>query len=174
MSTPNHELRVRLRSVTEPVVERLGYELAAVEVYGGTSRKILVRLTIDRMGGVGIADCARVSRAVSPVLDVEDVVVSAYELEVSSPGTEPPLQREKEWKRFFGCLARARLFGMESRRWIRGRIGPCADGMAVIETSEGPRSFAIADVDRANVELNAEQFARMGQGLPPVSEGETP
>lgn len=174
MEARSHELREKLRSVTGPVVERLGYELVAVELYGGRSRKALLRLSIDRPGGIGIEDCARVSRAVSPALDVEDAIISAYDLEVSSPGTEPPLQREQEWKRFFGCTVRARLFGMESRRWIRGRIGPCADGMAVVETAEGPRSFALADVDRANVELNAEQFARMGQGLPPVSEGETP
>lgn len=174
MDARTHELRDRLRAIAEPTVERLGLELTAVEVYGGKTRRALVRLSVDRVGGVGIGDCARVSRAISPLLDVEDVIASSYDLEVSSPGTEPPLQREKDFRKYAGCQVRVRLFGMDSRKWIKGTLGRVADGQVTVQTVEGPREFFVADVDRANVELTAEQFARMGEGLPPIQEGETP
>jgi len=160
--------------LAEPVAERLGLELTAVEVYGGRTRRALVRLSVDKPGGAGIQDCARFSRGVGPLLDVEDLIVAAYDLEVSTPGMEPPLQREKDFLKYAGCTARVRLFGMDSRKWIKGTLGRVADGQATVNTVEGPRTFAIVDIDRANVELNAEQFARMGEGLPPNPEGETP
>lgn len=100
-----------LETIIAPIVEQEGFELYALEYKGGRKGKLL-RVYIDvpgrktyrapargndqeptELGGVGIGDCARISRALGPVLDVEDAIPSAYELEVSSPGVNRPLSR---------------------------------------------------------------------------------
>lgn len=182
-------LQRRIRRIAEPVAERLGLEVVAVELYGGRGASVL-RISLDKPGGVGIDECARFSRALSPVLDVEDPIRVAYTLEVSSPGMERPLQRARDFARFRGCSVRVRLAGMDGRRWLKGTIGGVAEpadgaqpaGQAggedveraeiTLVTAEGPRMFGIGEVERACLELTMEQFNRMGQGLPPVPEQE--
>jgi ribosome maturation factor RimP len=229
MALRSNELRNRIRTLVEPTIERLGFELVAVEVYGGAARRALLRLTLDRAGGVGIEECSRVSRAVSPLLDVEDLIIASYDLEVSSPGMERPLQRIQDFERFQNCTARIRLFpGVpvtadtpdpallpEAKGGkgisLYGRIGKtdAASGKSSLLISKVPAQpelpskpakkgarpatqaadkpvkapvpppvllciqFSVEDIDRANLELTHEQFARMGEGLPPISEGES-
>ena len=176
-------LQRRIRRIAEPVAERLGLEVVAVELYGGRGASVL-RISLDKPGGVGIDECARFSRALSPVLDVEDPIRVAYTLEVSSPGMERPLQRAGDFVRFRGCSVRVRLAGMDGRRWLKGTIGGVAEPAGgaggedveraeiTLVTAEGPRVFGIGEVERACLELTMEQFNRMGQGLPPVPEQE--
>jgi ribosome maturation factor RimP len=85
-------------------VEELGYELVALERAGSRTRPIL-RLRVDRPdgGGVSVADCARISRALEPHLDADPRVSERYTLEVSSPGVERPLVRDRDFERFAGA-----------------------------------------------------------------------
>jgi ribosome maturation factor RimP len=95
-------LRERLIALIEPLLTgRLGYELVDLE-YGSGPGSALVRLYIDRPGGVGIEDCERVSREVSALLDVEDPIPAAYTLEVSSPGFDRVLRTRAHFERFAG------------------------------------------------------------------------
>src|SRR5688572_19785348 len=107
MSTRD-SLITELRRILEPVVEREGFDLVAVEVLGSTGRALL-RVSIDKPGGITVDHCARMSRAISPVLDVEDPFPGAYELEVSSPGMERPIQRPQDFERFVGFKAKIKL-----------------------------------------------------------------
>ena len=174
MDRPATGTRERLYGIIQPVVDRLGLELLAIELYGGNTRRGVLRLTIDKVGGVGISECTRVSRAISPLLDVEDPIAAAYDLEVSSPGMERPLQREADFRRFIGCNAKVRVVGMDSRRWMKGALALDSEGGLAIQTAEGLKSFAAVEVERANLELTLEQFMRMGEGLPPIPSGEAP
>jgi ribosome maturation factor RimP len=95
-------LRERLIVLIEPLLERLGYELVELEYSSGRAHGVL-RLFIDKAGGVGVGDCERVSREVSALLDVEDPIASAYSLEVSSPGFDRVLRTRAHFERFAGA-----------------------------------------------------------------------
>ena len=104
------ELQVHLTGVVEPLLKREGYELVDVEVLGAGSGTI-VRLFIDKQGGVTLDDCATVSEAVSAMLDVEDPIETSYSLEVSSPGLDRPLRKAADFQRFAGRKAKIKTFG---------------------------------------------------------------
>ncbi|MDP2312825.1 MAG: ribosome maturation factor RimP [Pseudomonadota bacterium] len=168
-----------LRALAEPVAERQGCDLVAIELVGGAAGKRVLRVSLDKVGGATISDCTQVSRALSPVLDAEDLIASAYDLEVSTPGMERPLQREKDFAYFAGCDARIKLYGMDGRRRLKVRLLGAADGTVRVKVDdEGERLIPLADIERANLILDLEQFARLGQGLHPVNqpeaEGEAP
>lgn len=98
----------RLDGLLKPAVEALGYELVGVEYWRGR-RRALVRVYIDKPGGVTLDDCERASHQVSGVLDVEDPIVEQYDLEVSSPGLDRPLFEPEHFERFAGQMVRVRL-----------------------------------------------------------------
>lgn len=160
-SKNRRQLKDDLRALLAPVVARCGAELVAVDL-GGTPRKPLLRLYIDRSGGVTVDLCAEVSRAVSPVLDVEDPIPSAYELEVSSPGIDRPVERPEDFARFKGYRAKVRLAsGVERRAWT-GLLGGLEDGQVLLEVGGETHRFPMALVDRVRLDLTLEEFARLG------------
>lgn len=111
MARPSRDdLIERITALVEPLLTREGYELVAVEVVGRGPSTIL-RLYIDKPGGVTLDDCALVSDAVNPLLDVEDPFESSYSLEVSSPGLDRPLRKPEDFTRFAGRKARLKTFG---------------------------------------------------------------
>lgn len=178
MTRTARSLLQALRDVAEPVVERNGCELVAVELTGGSGARRVVRISVDRAGGATIDDCTRVSRQLSPTLDAADLFDVSYDLEVSTPGMERPLQREKDWVYFTGCTVRLRTWEMDARRRVRGEIAAVEGGSVTVRTEEGPRTFLLDDIERANLVLSFEQYARLGEGKHPVSDpaasGETP
>lgn len=159
-----------LRDVVEPLVVRLGYELVAIELTSGASGAPVLRVSIDKAGGVGITDCTKVSRQLSPALDVADPIFGAYELEVSTPGIERPVQRAADFVRFAGCEVRVKPFGVEARKRTKGVLLGCADGVVSVQAADGVRTFPIEAIERANLVLTLDQFNRLGQGLPPLVE----
>ena len=98
------------RRVVEPVLERDGYELVEVE-WAREGPRWTLRLYVDRPGGVGIDQCQEVTRTVEPILDVEDFIEPAYNLEVSSPGLDRPLRKPADFERFAGQRAHVKTFG---------------------------------------------------------------
>ena len=119
----------KIRGVAERVASGRGYELADVELKrerGGT----LVRLYVDKEGGIGLEDLQAVSEEVSAILDAEDPVPTAYTLEVSSPGLDRPLKTEADYRRFLGRLARLSTYEpVEGRRHWTGRLASFEDGV---------------------------------------------
>lgn len=95
------ELAGKIREVIEPAIGSMGAELDDMEL-GRMKGKILLRVYIEKQGGVSIADCERVSREIGTVLDVEDLVPGSYVLEVSSPGLDRPLRKPRDFIRFSG------------------------------------------------------------------------
>jgi ribosome maturation factor RimP len=100
----------RVTRLLEPVLVRDGYELVEVEWTRAGGRWTL-RLFIDRAAGVGIDDCQTVSRTVEPILDVEDFIGPAYDLEVSSPGLDRPLRKPEHFARYAGQPVVVKAFG---------------------------------------------------------------
>lgn len=115
-------LEKRIAAIVEPVANDLGYALVRVKILAdhGCTLQIMAE---DRTGRFSIDDCERLSREISPVLDVEDPIDREYHLEVSSPGIDRPLVRARDFARFLGHEARVELSEpLEGRRRFRGEI----------------------------------------------------
>ena len=101
--------RERLLDVLAPVVQRAGYDLEDISVTAA-GRRSLVRVTVDKDGGIDLDAVAEVSRAVSNALDAEsDAFSGPYVLEVSSPGVDRPLTEPRHWRRAAGRLVKVRV-----------------------------------------------------------------
>ncbi len=144
--------------VTE-IVERAGRHdsIEAVEVqWLGAGRNRLLRIYIDKPGGVTHADCEMISQYVSTVLDTEDLVPGgSYTLEVSSPGVERKLTRPRDFERFVGQKIKVVLREpVESRKVWDGTLA-AFDGSAITLAPEGhdPIGFPLSSVERANLKF---------------------
>lgn len=92
----------KIEEVITPPIEALGYELVDVEYLTEGGRKVL-RVSIDKeVTGVNIDDCVTVTREINPILDVEDIIREVYTLEVSSPGIERSLKKDKDFQKAIG------------------------------------------------------------------------
>lgn len=140
-----------LAELIEPVVERLGFELADLEVRLG-GRHGLVRLFIDRPRGVTLDDCERVSLAVSALLDVEDPVPGRYDLEVSSPGLNRKLTRPKHFTRFVGEFVKVEMrFPIAGRKRFRGQLKGASGGNIEVDVDGVSYSLPLATIDTARL-----------------------
>ena len=122
----------RLADIVTPVIEGLGFELVRIRLMGGATRTL--QIMADRPdGGIEVDDCAKISNAVSATLDVEDPILDAYTLEVSSPGIDRPLTRLKDFETFEGYEARIETEEMiDGRRRFKGVIAGVEDDEVLI------------------------------------------
>src|SRR5207244_6555251 len=104
-----------------PSLDHLGIELVDVRS-SGRGQGAVLRLIIDRDGGVSLDDCERVSKAAGAVLDAYDPIVSSYRLEVSSPGAERPLHTLAEWRNALGRRVNVRLRSGNGERVAEGLL----------------------------------------------------
>lgn len=112
----------KIVELIEPVVLAMGYELWGVE-YLAQGRYSLLRIYIDKADGITLSDCEQVSRQVTGVLDVEDPIQGAYNLEVSSPGLDRPLFTLSQFARYIDNEARLTLsLKLDGRRKLTGKI----------------------------------------------------
>jgi ribosome maturation factor RimP len=123
-------LREQLMALAEPLLGQLGYELTDLEYAPGRARSLL-RVFIDKPGGVGLDDCERVSHELSALLDVEDPISTAYTLEVSSPGLDRVLRTPAHFARFIGDRIWVELkVARDGRRRYTGQL-VASDGQGV-------------------------------------------
>ena len=140
-----------LAKLLEPTVERLGYELADLEVRLG-SKGGLVRIFIDKPEGIDLDDCEKVSLAVSALLDVEDPVPGNYNLEVSSPGLDRKLTKVELFQRFEGETVKVQMrFPIEGRRRFRGTLVSSDDENIVVEVDGESHSLPLKTIDTARL-----------------------
>jgi ribosome maturation factor RimP len=140
-----------LLKLLEPVVERLGYELADLEVRLG-GKGGLIRVFIDKPEGIDLDDCEKVSLAVSALLDVEDPVPGNYSLEVSSPGLDRKLTKVEHFQRFAGETLKVQMrFPIEGRRRFRGTLVSSDDENIVVEVDGESLSLPLKTIDTARL-----------------------
>ncbi len=127
----------RLAQLVGPTIEGLGFELVRLRLMGG--KRAVLQIMAERPdGGIEVDDCARISRAVSAVLDVEDPISGEYVLEVSSPGIDRPLTRLKDFERWSGYEARLETEeAIDGRKRFKGELAGVQDGEVLIEIPEG-------------------------------------
>jgi ribosome maturation factor RimP len=141
----------------EQLVERLsgplqdaGYDLEAVEVTPAGRRRLL-RVAVDKDGGVTMDQIAEATRTVSRVLDDSDVMgEQPYTLEVTSPGVDRPLTLPRHWRRNRGRLVAVHL---TDGHQVTGRVVESSEDSVDLATDDGPRTLALADVAKARVQV---------------------
>jgi len=151
-------LEARVAHVVEPVVTGLGYRLVRIKVsaQNGTTLQIMA----ERPDGtMTVEDCERLSRDLSPVLDVEDPIGRAYHLEVSSPGIDRPLVRRSDFERWAGHVAKVELSRpLDGRKRFRGvLVGLEGDRAGIRPEDAGePVWLPLADIGEARLVLTDE------------------
>jgi ribosome maturation factor RimP len=142
----------KIWALCEPAITDMGMELVEVEHVGAPGGAV-VRLYIDRNGGVSVADCARVSREVGYLLDAEDIMRGRYFLEVSSPGIDRVLRKKEHFERFKGDPLRVvTKEPIEGARKIRGRIHACNDEALYVQLDSGNIvEIPLALIEKANL-----------------------
>ncbi len=143
----------QLATLVDECVSALGFDLEAIELTPAGNKRVL-RIAVDRDGGVGIDHITEATRALSEELDASDVMGSQpYTLEVTSRGVDRPLTHPRHWRRNAGRLVRLRLADDSS---IDGRIGESDDEGVVIEGRTASQRLAYDQITTALVqtELN--------------------
>ena len=133
----------RLAEIVTPAIEGLGFELVRIRLMGGKTRTL--QIMADRPeGGIEVDDCATISTAVSAVLDVEDPIEDAYDLEVSSPGIDRPLTRLKDFDMWQDHEARVETTEMiDGRRRFKGMLRGTEGDEVLIEIDEAGEPVTI-------------------------------
>jgi ribosome maturation factor RimP len=128
-----------VRAIAEGILREAGLELVEVEFRREAPGWVL-RLYIDRPGGITLDDCQRVSEELGDHLDVAELIDHPYHLEVSSPGLDRPLTREADFVRFAGHPARiSTREPVDGRKSFRGRLAGLEDDRVLLDLDEGPR-----------------------------------
>jgi len=140
VNTPEHRsesVNDRLQEVLSPILWTLGLELVEV-VYLGQGPRSVVRVLIDKPGGVTITDCEQAHKALGPALDVADPFPHAYTLEVSSPGLDRPLKRLQDYQRVIGKRINVKLRQPLEGQWkVTGEVVQADERDVVLNVSSG-------------------------------------
>ena len=148
----------RLREIAAQVTEKHGLELVHAELKGA-GRDRAVRIFIDKPEGITHADCSLVSHEVGEILDAEDFIPTAYNLEVSSPGLERELYSLRDFEKFAGSLAKIKTSApVNGQKNFRGRIVK-TEGEEIFfeDKTAGAVSFPYSAVAKANLEFDLEE-----------------
>jgi ribosome maturation factor RimP len=147
------ELLRRIEDIVAPTIVGMGYELVRVAMSRGGTLQIMIEPADGRP--MDVEACATLSRALSAVLDVEDPIAGSYTLEVSSPGIDRPLTREKDFARWTGHMARVETAQpIDGRRRFKGTLLGLADGSIRLRLEDGKEvPLPLADVTKAKLEL---------------------
>ncbi len=136
-----------------PVLDDMGLELVEVQ-FRRESGGWILRLFIDREGGINVDDCASVSRQISAYLEVEELIEHAYNLEVSSPGLERPLKKIDDFVRFAGRKARIKLKEpIDGQRVFFGLLGPVHENKLTLDVDDRQMEIDLDAVARARLSL---------------------
>jgi ribosome maturation factor RimP len=150
----------QIATLIEPTMTAMGYELVRVISMGGRRPTLQVMAErIDR-AGMTVDDCAEISRAVSALLDVDDPMAGAYQLEVSSPGIDRPLMKAADFERFAGFEARVETDRViDGQRRFRGRLlGLEADDVR-LALPEGVKVIPMSAIRKAKLVLTDDLIA---------------
>lgn len=145
------EIVRQVRRLAEPVCDAEGIELVHVEFQSEAHGRIL-RLYIDKTGGITLNDCAELSRQVSDLLDVSIDDLGSYSLEVSSPGTERPLGKTSDFERFRGKTVKIRTFEpIDDQKNFTGTLNGISEGLVTLSVGENTIAIPFDDINKARL-----------------------
>ncbi len=144
----------RVKEIADDVL--LGHRIEFVDaVYAVEHGRRILRVYVDKPGGVTLDDCEWVSRELSTALDVEDIIPEAYNLEVSSPGLDRALKTEKDFKRFISRKARIKTkTPIDGRKNFSAIIdGVQGDKVLITDTESRKWEIELQNIDKARLEF---------------------
>jgi ribosome maturation factor RimP len=141
----------QLWDLLEPVVTGLGYELVEIE-YQPNPKHGVLRIFIDQPDGIQLDDCQEVSNQVSALLDVEDPIPGHYNLEVSSPGLDRPLNKVEDFERFTGEMVKIKTgMAIDGQRNFKGLLRGIEGDDITIEFDGKRVSLPLASIEKARL-----------------------
>ncbi len=149
------EIEKRILDIIEPEATSIGLEIVRVRMMGANT-PILQIMAEKPDGTMDVEDCAKLSRAIGPVLDVEDPIHSEYNLEVSSPGIDRPLTREGDFANWKTYEVRIELgIPIDGRRRFHGTITDEVNGIVSLDLKDGSKAeISIVDMVKASLVMN--------------------
>ena len=155
-----------------PAVEAMGYGIVRVLLSGKQRPRLQIMAERHDGAGMVVKDCVALSRAIEAILDVEDPIAEAYELEVSSPGIDRPLTRSVDFERFVGFEAKFETTApLEGKRRWTGRLLGLEGETVRIETKEGEVALPCAAIAKAKLVLTDELIAAAERMRTTANEG---
>ena len=158
------ETETRIGDILSPTLNLMGYDLVRVQISG--SQQKTMQIMAERKDGVGMTvdDCADISREVSAILDVEDPLRDAYDLEVSSPGIDRPLVRPVDFDRYAGFDAKIEMVaGIDGRKKFKGQLLGIEQDLVKIRLDEETFKLPVSDIRRAKLLLTEELLEAASQ-----------
>jgi len=161
MVVKGQEQAAQVETLITPTIEAMGYEVVRVMIAGGQA--VTLQVMAERHDGkaMTVDDCAEISRTVSALLEVEDPITGPYRLEVSSPGIDRPLVKQRDFERFAGFKARVEAGEMiDGRRRFIGTLKGVQDGkVAMTLDGGGEAAVPLVSIVRAKLVLTDELLA---------------
>lgn len=148
-------MREKLREVVEPVLKTLNLNLVDIEYKEAGPRSIL-RIFIDRPGGVTIDDCVEASKEINVRLDVADLIPHRYTLEISSPGLTRPLKTVKDFEDSIGRQVKI----VTKRGCFIGQLADFKEGIAELVVGKRRNRVKLNEIEKANLELDPDIWSR--------------
>ncbi len=141
----------QIAELVEPVLYESGYELVDVEYLSERGNWVL-RLYVDKEGGITIEDCASLSREIGPLIDVKDLIRHKYVLEVSSPGLNRPLKKEADFVRVMGKKIKVKMTApVNGRRNFSGYLKDIREHRLYMEVEGGLIALSMQEIDKASL-----------------------
>ncbi len=154
------EIVDRVRAIILPIVLNEGMEVVDIE-YRRESGGWVLRLILDKEGGVTLDDCTRVSQEAGRSLDVEDIIPTSYALEVSSPGLTRPLKTEKDFMKYLHRLVKVKTVDpIENRRQFKGTLLGVSENGVEIQAEGRVFQIPLSNVAKANLEVDQDVFRK--------------
>lgn len=157
------EIIARVTELLQPLLEAQGLELVDLEYSRPRRGRTTLRLFLDQPGGITLETLTRVSRVVSELLDVYDLIAGPYHLEVSSPGLTRPLRKPEDYRRYTGRLVRLTTRApWEGRQVHRGILRGLEEGAVCLEEGEGTLRIPLEEIARARLDLDIKNYRKEG------------
>jgi ribosome maturation factor RimP len=143
--------QTHLWELFEPVVNGMGFDLIEIEHFPNPKHGVL-RLYIDKEGGVTVDDCSAVSHQISALIDVEEPIRGKFNLEISSPGLDRPLRRLQDFQRFTGSMVKLKtMMPLDGQRNFKGRMLEVNEEVLVLETDTEEISLPMNAIEKARI-----------------------
>ncbi|HLE25761.1 MAG TPA: ribosome maturation factor RimP [Thermodesulfobacteriota bacterium] len=154
MSSLDQRVIDSVREILDPLLLQEGLELVDIE-YRREGRGWVLRIYIDKEGGVSVEDCARISRELGNLLDLNDIIPGTYNLEISSPGLTRALKKVRDFESFKGKLVKIKtMTDIQGRRVFIGRLIDFVGNVASVEMDGHVYFIPYDEIERANLELD--------------------
>lgn len=149
-----------IERLVTPALEAMGFTVVRVRLAGQPERTLQIMVELLDGSTVTVDDCGKISRSVSALLDVEDLIEGAYNLEISSPGLDRPLIKAADFERFAGYVAKIETHRpRDGRKRFRGRLLGLANDEVRIEAEDGVAAIPLAEIAAAKLVLTDELIA---------------